>query len=87
MDAKEYKIACNYDNLAKAIVYQAIKDYRSTYLKVLKKKKHPSSLSRLRSFFTSEWYQCLFNYDGRDLMKYIEKNCDSKKSLNHFIFH
>ena len=76
-----HDIISAYDNLAKAIVYQAIKDYRHIYKRVKKRKIHPNSgrVKELRNFFTSEWFESLCDYDGRKLMKYIEENCTKKR--------
>ena len=89
MDSTERDILCAYDNLAKAIVYQAMKDYAKSYRANIKNtpEKTKCYLSELQRFFTSEWYSALFNYDGKDLMKCIEKSCESNKSFKNFIQH
>ena len=81
----ERDILIAYDNLAKSIVYQAIKDYKRIYRKVLKRKIHPNSgrVKELQRFFRSQWYRMLFDYDGERLMAFIEENC-TKKRMNVF---
>lgn len=69
-----------YKGLVVAIIKQAISDYRSLYNSVLKGKIKEDSYEfvKLRKFFLSEWYECLFDYDGKDLMNAIEIQCKNK---------
>ena len=63
-----------YENLANAIVLQAVKDYRDA-LKRLKKKPGNQTAER---FFRSGWYKALTSVDGEYL---IQKLREEAKSL------
>ena len=79
----DYIILEAYDNLAKAIVFQAMKDYRKAYNAYLKNNTRSTrtTLAGLRRFFTSKWYDALFSYDGKFLMEAIEKNAHNKNGM------
>ena len=66
-----------YENLANAIVYQAVKDYR----KILKLcMEHPNSAEcqsekeNLEQFFKSKWYSILTELDGEWLIEKIRED-------------
>ena len=81
MEDKSILIA--YNNLAKAIVHYAMKDYRKAYKNFLKKDTPQTreALVPLRRFFTSDWYRVLFDYDGKFMMEAIEKNALDKNGM------
>ena len=66
----------NYEDLANAIVLQAVKDYREA-LKILVK--HPRNLeakvnkTELELFFYSDWYRTLTNIDPELLVKRLKE--------------
>jgi len=66
-----------YENLANAIVYQAVKDYRQI-LKVCME--HPNSAEcqgekeNLEQFFKSKWYSILTELDGEWLIEKIRED-------------
>lgn len=70
----------NYENLANAIVLQAVRDYR-TALKSLKL--NPSNKSakiekeNIERFFRSDWYQVLTSVDGESLSRALRKEMDA----------
>ena len=70
-----------YENLANAIVLQAVKDYRDA-LKRLKKKPNnqaaKSGAMECERFFCSSWYKALTSVDGEYL---IQKLREEAKSL------
>lgn len=70
-----------YENLANAIVLQAVKDYRDA-LKLLKKKSSNqaamSDAMECKRFFRSDWYKALMSVDGEFL---IQKLRDEAKVL------
>ncbi len=70
----------NYENLANAIVLQAVRDYR-TALRSLKL--NPSNKSakiekeNIERFFRSDWYQVLTSVDGESLIRALRKEMDA----------
>ncbi len=70
----------NYENLANAIVLQAVRDYR-TALKSLKM--NPSNKSakiekeNIERFFWSDWYKVLTSVDGESLIRVLRKEADA----------
>lgn len=87
MDAELF----GYDRLAKAIIIQAIKDYRWA-LKSMKKYKNVREAKKLirdvEAFFTSEWFCSLSDIDGRRLMKLIKDDPDNvhMNNIKNLIF-
>lgn len=75
----------NYEELANAIILQAVKDYRAA-LKALRK--NPKSISANKDkadcerFLLGDWFPALTSIDGEMLMKQLQqevyKNNDSK---------
>lgn len=69
-----------YENLANAIILQAVKDYRKA-LKALKT--NPKSRSAkadkntLERFFRSQWYTCLTSVDGEMLIEKLQEEVES----------
>ena len=73
----------NYDELAKAIVEQAIKDYIFNTKKLLKLMDDNADMEIIEAqarivkgqenFFRSQWYECLTNMDGEKLLKLIKQ--------------
>lgn len=66
----------NYQELANAIILQAVKDYRKA-LHILKR--HPNhegankDKSDIEKFFVSEWYGRLTKVDGKRLLLQIQQ--------------
>ena len=55
----------NYEDLANAIIIQAVKDYRRT--------QSPQVRNEIKRFFKSEWFSMLTKLDGDMLIKKIER--------------
>lgn len=55
----------NYEDLANAIIIQAVKDYRRT--------KSPQVRNEIKRFFKSEWFTMLSNVDGDIILKKLEE--------------
>lgn len=55
----------NYEELANAIIIQAVKDYRRT--------QSPQVRNEIKCFFKSEWFSMLTNVDGDMLIKKLER--------------
>ena len=77
---------CNegYYALAKAIILQAVKDFRPAYLRL---KQHPddkhaaSRVKEITEFFCSEYFCLLTDVDGPRLLKKIMKELDEKGTI------
>ena len=55
----------NYEDLANAIIIQAVKDYRGT--------QSPQVRNEIKCFFKSEWFSMLTKVDGDMLIKKLER--------------
>ena len=65
-----------YENLANAIVLQAVKDYREARKKLKKRKKNEDAklmVEDCESFFRSDWFKALTNLDGEMLLKKLQE--------------
>ena len=66
----------NYENLANAIILQAVRDYR-TALKCLKlnpnNRKALSDKEEIERFFRSKWYSTLTSVDGEMLIRSLSE--------------
>jgi len=70
-----------YENLANAIVLQAVKDYRDALKRLKKKSSNKAAMSdamECERFFRSGWYKTLTSVDGEYL---IQKLREEAKSL------
>ena len=71
-----------YNELAKAIILQAVKDFKPVYLRL---KRHPddkaaaSRVKEITEFFCSEYFCLLSNADGPRLLKKIVKQIDEEQ--------
>ena len=69
-----------YENLANAIILQAVKDYRMA-LKCLKENpRNKSALAdkgEIESFFRSNWFSVLTSVDGGMLIRSLQKEADA----------
>lgn len=59
-----------YEQLANAIILQAVKDYRQE-----RKKKDSAKLIPLATFFRSKWFAVLTKVDGRLLEQKLREEC------------
>ena len=59
-----------YEQLANAIILQAVKDYRQE-----RKKKDSAKLIPLATFFRSKWFAELTKVDGRLLEQKLREEC------------
>ena len=66
----------NYENLANAIILQAVRDYRMV-LKCLKRnpgdRDAQTDRDKIERFFRSQWYQALTDVDGEKLIGMLTK--------------
>jgi hypothetical protein len=71
----------NFDELAKAIVHSALKDYEKYYSRYLKNNNNviaKERLTELKSFFNSEWFGVLCDVDAEVLISEVERQCKAK---------
>ena len=54
-----------YQELANAIILQAVHEYRDTM--------NQKTLSEIEEFFLSDWFEILTNIDGRDLLMKLRR--------------
>ena len=68
-----------YENLANAIILQAVKDYRMA-LKSLKVNSRnrtvPTDKAEIERFFRSQWYSTLTDVNGEMLILSLQKEAD-----------
>ena len=71
-----WKTQRNWEDLANAIILQAVDDYRRSRRRVRKRKDQRDAQQRLREvekFLGSRWYYQLTNVDGKKLLEYLKK--------------
>lgn len=65
-----------YENLANAIVLQAVKDWRSV-ARTLKKRSRYEPAKQMKEecerFFRSDWFEALTDVDGRIILKKLKQ--------------
>ena len=54
-----------YENLANAIILQAVKDYRNA--------RHKGTKAEIEQFFRSEWFEILTDLDGKKLIEDLRR--------------
>lgn len=65
-----------YENLANAIVLQAVKDYRDILVRLKKKPNNKEAMidaMECERFFRSSWFQTLTSVDGEFLIEKLRK--------------
>ena len=65
-----------YENLANAIVLQAVKDYRDALKRLKKKPRNQAAMSdamECERFFHSGWYKTLTSVDGEYLIQKLRE--------------
>lgn len=70
-----------YEQLANAIVLQAVKDYRSALKRIRMNPANKAAMSDAMGcerFFRSEWFCALTNVDGEFLIKKLREEVTSK---------
>jgi hypothetical protein len=64
-----------YENLANAIVLQAVKDYRAA-----KRTGNSGRIASIRRFFRSDWFGTLTDVDGEYLIRKLDKEAENDKN-------
>ena len=65
-----------WENLANAVILQAVKDYREARKKLRKRPKNEDAklmISDCEAFFRSEWFKALTNIDGEMLLEKLRE--------------
>lgn len=65
-----------WENLANAIILQAVKDYREARKKLKKRPKNEDAklmISDCEAFFRSDWYKALTDLDGEMLIRKLRE--------------
>lgn len=65
-----------WENLANAIILQAVKDYREARRKLKKRPKNEDAklmISDCEAFFRSDWYRALTDLDGEMLIRKLRE--------------
>ena len=65
-----------WENLANAIILQAVKDYREARKKLKKRPKNEDAklmISDCEAFFRSDWYRSLTDVDGEMLIRKLRE--------------
>ena len=71
-----------YENLANAIILQAVKDFKPVYLRLKRRPDDKAAASRVKEiteFFCGEYFCLLSNADGPRLLKKIMKQIDEEQ--------
>lgn len=71
-----------YHELAKAIILQAIKDFKPAYLRLKKRPDDKAATARVKEiteFFCSEYFCLLTDLDGPALLRKIMKKIDEEQ--------
>ncbi len=75
-----------YEELANAIILQAVKDYRKARKKLKKRPKNEDSklmVEDCERFFCSEWFDALSGVDGNALLKRLkEEDTNDSKGIS-----
>lgn len=77
-DKKDKPIDECFNDLANAIVLQAVDDYKSAYANYLKDKGSYANVCALRKWFHSDWYMTLTKVSGDYLIEKIEQECEEE---------
>lgn len=70
----------NYENLANAIILQAVKDYRVALKSLKANPRSRAALSdknEIERFFRSEWFATLTSVDGEMLIRSLQMEVDA----------
>lgn len=70
-----------YQNLANAIIFMAVKDYRTALRKLKKRPKYGPAQdikNEVERFFHSDWYRELTSVDGEILIKKLQAEVSEK---------
>lgn len=70
----------NYENLANAIILQAVKDYRMALKSLKANPRNRTAMAdkeEIERFFRSEWFSVLTSVDGEMLIRSLQMEVDA----------
>lgn len=70
----------NYENLANAIILQAVKDYRMALKSLKANPRNRTAMAdkeEIERFFRSEWFSVLTSVDGKMLIRSLQMEVDA----------
>ncbi len=70
----------NYENLANAIILQAVKDYRMALKSLKANPRNRTAMAdkdEIERFFRSDWFSVLTSVDGEMLIRSLQKEVDA----------
>lgn len=70
----------NYENLANAIILQAVKDYRMALKSLKANPRNRTAMAdkdEIESFFRSDWFSVLTSVDGEMLIRSLQMEVDA----------
>ena len=84
IDPTRLTVSCHpanpYEELANAIIIQAVKDYRTALRKKCSSHKSDDyKIKECEKFFRSEWYRILTKVDGEMLIRKLQEECKYEK--------
>ena len=66
-----------YENLANAIILQAVKDYRMVLKSLKANSRNRTDKAEIERFFRSQWYSALTDVNGEMLIRSLQKEVDA----------
>ena len=66
-----------YENLANAIILQAVKDYRMVLKANSRNRTAQADKAEIERFFRSQWYSALTDVNGEMLIRSLQKEVDA----------
>lgn len=70
----------NYENLANAIILQAVKDYRMALKSLKANRRNRTAMAdkdEIERFFRSDWFSVLTSVDGEMLIRSLQMEVDA----------
>ena len=66
-----------YEDLANAIILQAVKDYRMALKSLKANSRNRAAQAEIERFFRSQWYSALTDVKGEMLIRSLQKEVDA----------
>lgn len=83
MKRMDESIGDPYENLANAVIIQAVKDYRGQYRALLRHSRNQEAgrqIRDLRKFFHSDWFGVLTDLDPDDLIARLDRDIEEREA-------
>ena len=84
VEVAPHEIESGYENLAIAIVAQAVDDYRRLLRgkRIIDKCKLNVTIKNLEEFFLSDWFHLLTNVDGQTIINKLRREYENECKVN-----